>query len=577
MGSDVITTVNGTDTILGDNGYVQMDAQGGNFASIGTYSQASAGGGTTDQGGNDTITTADGNKTILGGDGADTINAGTGLHWVLGDNGSITYVPLGMTGAGQLQDIETSDTTSLTGGDDHITIAGGDSVVFGGVDADTITTGSGNDTILGDNGKLLYDSSSGTALMSDLISTQPDLGGNDVINAGAGNNLVFGGYGSDQITSLGGNDYVAGDNAHSVFTGGALTYFTTISPEIGGDDVIDAGDGNNVILGGFGNDNITTGNGVDFILGDNGNVTFTTSGVITFAFTTDWLLGGDDTIHSGGGNDYIFGGTGNDWIDAGAGDDTVVGDQGSYSLVDALIDYGHPHGITLYESGVNVYDSLGRVIYLPAIEGNDTIYGEDGNDLIYSEGGDDYVDGGNGDDTVYGGTGDDVIHGGYGNDLLLGGPGGDYLDGGPGSNVLYVDLFDYWNGGMSDNTIVGGPFTSTNFQLSFGNQALGFSMYQKLNSSGSAAGATYPVLAPQNNGSGLSDVIMMRASFGVGFEQYSPIQSLNQPQSVFRSSSGLVRWGGAMHAAITTGLYSRAPGLIGIGEFIESQWTELVN
>ena len=55
MGADQITTGVGTDTIFGDNGYVQMDAEGNNFASFGTKSQASTGGLLTDLGGNDVI------------------------------------------------------------------------------------------------------------------------------------------------------------------------------------------------------------------------------------------------------------------------------------------------------------------------------------------------------------------------------------------------------------------------------------------------------------------------------------------------------------------------------------------
>src|SRR5690349_13026628 len=99
MGSDQVTTAVGTDMILGDNGLVQYDAQGNNLAFVETYTQASAGGGTVDLGGTDTILTTDGNKTIVGGDAADTVAMGAGNHTLLGDNGNITYVALGLPGA----------------------------------------------------------------------------------------------------------------------------------------------------------------------------------------------------------------------------------------------------------------------------------------------------------------------------------------------------------------------------------------------------------------------------------------------------------------------------------------------
>ena len=64
MGGDAITTDTGTaaaarqrqtDTIIGDNGIVEMDAEGNNFARIATKSQASTGGSIVDLGGDDVI------------------------------------------------------------------------------------------------------------------------------------------------------------------------------------------------------------------------------------------------------------------------------------------------------------------------------------------------------------------------------------------------------------------------------------------------------------------------------------------------------------------------------------------
>ena len=55
----------GSDTILGDNGIVEMDAKGINFAKVNTKSQASTGGSIVSLGGDDTITAQDGTKIVL--------------------------------------------------------------------------------------------------------------------------------------------------------------------------------------------------------------------------------------------------------------------------------------------------------------------------------------------------------------------------------------------------------------------------------------------------------------------------------------------------------------------------------
>ena len=176
LGTDTITTGVGIDTILGDNGFIQMDVQGGNFAQIGSYSQASTGGSITDLGGNDTINGGTGDKTVLGGDGADSITLLAGNHTVLGDNGTVTYVAIGQTGAGQGLRYETTDTLQVTGGGDTISLGNGANTVLGGMGGDSITTANGTDTILGDNGFVQMDVRGGNYAQIGSYS-QPSTGG----------------------------------------------------------------------------------------------------------------------------------------------------------------------------------------------------------------------------------------------------------------------------------------------------------------------------------------------------------------------------------------------------------------
>ena len=151
---------------------------------------------------------------------------------------------------------------------------------------------------------------------------------------------MLGGSGKDSITTLGGSDVVMGDDGNLTFTAaGILTFATTSDPTYGDDDIINAGDGNNVVLGGSGKDSITTLGGSDVVMGDDGNLTFTAAGILTLAATSDPTYGGDDIINAGDGNNYAAVGG------AGAGQDRDRRGQRHHSgrFRQILLHRGGPH------------------------------------------------------------------------------------------------------------------------------------------------------------------------------------------------------------------------------------------
>jgi Ca2+-binding RTX toxin-like protein len=79
-----------------------------------------------------------------------------------------------------------------------------------------------------------------------------------------------------------------------------------------GDDIVHAGDGQNVVYGQWGNDTILTGAGVDTVYGG----------------------GGNDVIRTGAGDDTIFSGPGRDVVAAGKGDDHIIGNDGERDVID---------------------------------------------------------------------------------------------------------------------------------------------------------------------------------------------------------------------------------------------------
>ena len=177
-------------------------------------------------------------------------------------------------------------------------------------------------------------------------------------NAGTEAAVVVGSPFADNITTQSNNDVICGR---------------------GGADTIDAGNGHDVIWGGWFEPTGPTS--FVYRLNDNDNPcpTGTTPG---FSKTINGNSG-DDFIVAGLCGDFVRGGNGNDVIDDKGGNDDIHGDSQ-----------------------------------------NDKINGDDGNDTIRGEADADEINGGRGNDTIFGGPGKDIMVGDHpsrccnGNDLI---------------------------------------------------------------------------------------------------------------------------------------------------------------
>ena len=189
----------------------------------------------------------------------------------------------------------------------------------------------------------------------------------------------------------------------------------------GGDDLINAGKGNDTVFGGAGDDSLAGGLDNDLLTGGAGD---------------DLLFGGSehDTLRGNTGNDVLEGGSGNDWLGGAENDDVMRGQHG--------------HDI-LFGGAGNDRMSGG--------DGTDTLNGDSGNDRIYGSQGGDFLRGGSGRDTLWAGTGDDKVNGGGWDDHLHGQRGDDTLTGGHGKDTLSGGRGDDWiHGGKGQDMAWGG-------------------------------------------------------------------------------------------------------------------------
>jgi Ca2+-binding RTX toxin-like protein len=483
---DTIDVNSGDNIVLGDDGQIDFsradrtttpgaDTDASDIDLIESLS-------TTAGGGVDTITTLGGDDIVIGGRFGDTINVGDGDNLVIGDSGRITAAdantPHQLAGQsitlGLIESFEFTD-----GGVDGITTGTGNDIVIGGFAGDTIDVSSGHNIVVGDDGQIDYSRADRTATPgADTDASDIDLieslstttgGGIDTITTLGGDDIILGGRFGDTISVGDGDNLVIGDsgritaadaNTPHQLAGQSITLGLIESFEFtdGGIDGITTGTGNDIVIGGFAGDTIDVSSGHNIVLGDDGQIDFARAdrgaglGSDTDASDIDLIEslsttvgGGVDTITTLGGNDVILGGRAGDLINAGDGDNLVLGDSGCITgdfVIGQPITFGMVETIQHDDGGI---DTISTGI------DNDTVLGGFAGDIITLGADDDFAVGDNGQlvyaainsiqttDVVTTTGGNDLIFGNDGNDVILGGVGSDIIDGQVGQDLILGD------------------------------------------------------------------------------------------------------------------------------------------
>ncbi|MEL7099718.1 MAG: Hint domain-containing protein [Pseudomonadota bacterium] len=216
-----------------------------------------------------------GNDTLLGGDGADTIYGGGGDDLIEGGDG-----------------------------DDVLRTGLGDDTVYGGAGHDTITNSDGDDSLDGGSGD------------DSIVAT----GGEDTLRGGTGDDTMKGGEDADTFI-------IEDDFGNDVITGGEGT---TDSTDVDYDTIDLSALSGAVTLTWTGDEAGTITDGVH-------TITFSEIEAVIATEQDDLIDASDDTagvdIDAGGGNDKIVGGGGDDTIDGGAGNDAILGGGGDDTFV----------------------------------------------------------------------------------------------------------------------------------------------------------------------------------------------------------------------------------------------------
>ncbi|WP_448208230.1 cadherin-like domain-containing protein [Azospirillum sp. sgz302134] len=365
--------------------------------------------------GNDTLVGGAGADTLLGGDGNDSlyidaddavIDGGAGFDTAFVQGSAGVNLMLAATAIERVYGGSGADTVSGVGatGTVEINAGGGD---------DLITGGAFNDSLRGD-------------------------AGNDWVEGGDGNDWLEGGAGADTLLGGEGNDSLFIDADDAVIDGGA-GFDTAYVQGTGGVALNLAAKAIERVYGGVGADTLT---GVDATATVEINAGGGDDVVIGSAFA--------DSVRGDAGNDWVEGGAGNDLLDGGTGRDTLFGGDGDDRLFidadDAVVDGGTGYDTAFVQGAAGVLLNLAAAnierVYGGA--GADTLTGVDATATveINAGGGDDRITGSSYNDSLRGDAGNDWVEGGAGNDWLEGGTGSDTLLGGAGNDSLFIDAAD---------------------------------------------------------------------------------------------------------------------------------------
>ena len=214
--------------------------------------------------------------------------------------------------------------------------------------------------------------------------------GDDFIAAGSGADIVDGGAGSDDILGMGGNDILFGGAERDRIYGdgpaaaGANSVVKTAA-ESHGYDVIDGGAGNDLLLGQGKDDIVLGGSGDDVLYGDDRDDTNTP----LTEHGNDYLDGGagEDTLHGNRGDDRLIGGADKDLLMGGEGRDIYIYNRGDG--IDTIIDKKADANILRFGEGIRSQDITLRLGSLLLDLGNgdaihlENVIAEDASGITY--------------------------------------------------------------------------------------------------------------------------------------------------------------------------------------------------
>lgn len=286
--------------------------------------------------------------------------------------------------------------------------------------------------------------------------------GDDRIESGLGSEVLVGGEGNDSyVFSPGfGTDIVdnrsalASEADRIIFSSGLLLSNASFVRMFDDLMVIFGGTQTLKVLGFFNNIGTETIEFADGSIFDRSNLppyTYSLQALATLGDDIISLSGTDDAFNGLAGNDKVSGLEGSDSINGGDGADTINGGVGSdvlYGDADAdLLEGGNGNDIIYGGSGNDALYGDDILYYGDDVNksfGSDVLYGGSGDDFLYGDdpsaglSGNDTLYGEDGADRLYGGLGDDSLNGGSGNDVISDLLGVNVVDGGAGDDEIYV-------------------------------------------------------------------------------------------------------------------------------------------
>ncbi len=464
-GDDTVTGAGNADHIEGGGGDDLLDGSGGNDTLIGGADNDFLNGGE----GSDLLVGGVGDDILGGGFGNDTyqITVGDGADLILDpDGGSVNLDGFDFDAAefsrdGSVLQIDFTGSTDSLRILNYFSQSGDWRFYFDGVARDLDVAdlfhpwdslGRIVTRVDGDNSTSWHLFGAGEFVLMN--------GGQDVVYAGVGADLIDGGSATDVVSYIDSDAAVTVDLATQTGAGGFAEGDRYIA--------VEAFQGSNH------DDQFYGSSEGDIFSGELGN---------------DILLGadGDDTLNGGAGDDTLTGGAGNDAVDGGEGYDVAVLAI-YYDQVE--IEFSDGGFIITSDLGADFYINVDSFQFADVVKsadeitsqdladisggaGDDTLTGtnqsevisaESGNDFLRGLGGDDMLFGMAGDDRLYGQAGDDTLVGGAGDDRLEGGAGADHIDGGSGRDIVqYVTAtrsvrVDLQNPAISYNDAAGDTF-----------------------------------------------------------------------------------------------------------------------